>query len=56
MVDRHVVTKQRAPSIKEIIKRIEDLLAAEATEKGKTQLEKSLGYWKGRKKAKNVIS
>ena len=48
-VDRHVVTKQRSPSIKSIIQRIEADLKVETTEKGKAQLEKYLDYWKGRK-------
>ena len=44
MVDRHVVTKQRAPSIKSIILRIEDALKTEVDPKGKEQLEKYLEY------------
>jgi len=49
MVDRHVVTKQRAPSIKSIIQRLEDALKTEVDPKGKEQLEKYLEYWKRRK-------
>ncbi len=50
MVNRHVVTKQRAPSTKEVIRRIEELLAVETAEKGKAQLEHALAYWKTPKK------
>jgi len=53
MVNRHVVTKQKAPSTKEVIRRIEDLLAVETTERGKAQLERSLEYWKGRRNHAN---
>ena len=49
MVDRHVVTKQRMPSIKSVIERIESELAKEVDPKGKEQLEKNLDYWKRRK-------
>ena len=49
MVDRHVVTKQRAPSVKSIIQKIEDALKTEVDPKGKEQLEKYLEYWKRRK-------
>ena len=49
MVDRHVVTKQRSPSIKEVIARIEAMLVVETTEKGRAQLEKYLKYWERRK-------
>jgi len=49
MVDRHVVTKQRSPSIKSIIQKIEDALKTEVDPKGKEQLEKYLEYWERRK-------
>ena len=49
MVNRHVVTKQRMPSIKTVIKNIEAALATEVDPKGKEQLEKYLEYWKRRK-------
>ena len=52
MVNRHVVTKQRLPSTKSIIKKIEASLATETTPKGKAQLEKALDYWKRRQKEK----
>ena len=42
MADRHVVTKQRAPSIKSMIGRLELLLEVEETERGKCQLENAL--------------
>jgi len=48
MVNRHVVTKQRASSIRSIIKGIEDALLVEVVPKGKEQLEKYLEYWKRR--------
>jgi len=47
-VDRHIVTKQRAPSIKTVIKKIEAALATEVDPKDKEQLERALDYWKGR--------
>ena len=50
MVNRHVVTKQRAPSIKSIIKGIEDALLVKVDPKGREQLEKYLEYWKRRVK------
>ena len=50
MVDRHVVTKQRMPSIKSVIKGIEAELEKENTPEGKAQLERALDYWKRRKK------
>ncbi len=46
MVNRHVVTKQRAPSIKSLIERIEAQLAMEIDPSGREQLEKYLEYWK----------
>ena len=49
MVDRHVVTKQKAPSIRSIIGGIEDALKTEVDPEGREQLEKYLEYWKGRK-------
>ena len=49
MVDRHIVTKQRMPSIKSIIEGLEAQLAMEVNPKGKEQLEKYLEYWKRRK-------
>jgi len=51
-MDRHIVTKQRMPSIKSLIKNIEAQLAMEVNPKGKEQLEKYLGYWKRRQKEK----
>jgi len=48
-MDRHIVTKQRAPSIKSLIAKIEAQLAIETDPKGKEQLEKYLEYWKRRK-------
>ena len=50
-MNRHVVTKQRMPSIKSIIKGIEDALAVEADPKGREQLERYLDYWKRRRKS-----
>ncbi|KKL53263.1 hypothetical protein LCGC14_2277210 [marine sediment metagenome] len=50
MVNRHVVTKQRAPSIKEMVRRTEALLEEETDPKGIKQLEGYLAYWKGRQK------
>jgi len=47
-MDRHVVTKQRMPSIKAVIERIEAALAVEVDPKGKAQLERALDYWKRR--------
>jgi len=49
MVNRHVVTKQRAPSIKSIIERLEAQLAVEVDPEGREQLEKYLECWKRRK-------
>ena len=49
MTDRHIVTKQRMPSTKSVIKRIETALAVEETTRGKVQLEKALDYWKRRR-------
>jgi len=53
MVNRHVVTKQRAPSIKSIIERLEVQLAVEVDPKGREQLERYLDYWKGRRNHAN---
>ncbi len=50
MVNRHVITKQRAPSIKTVLARIEAMLKVETTEKGRAQLEKSKDYWLSRLK------
>jgi len=48
MVDRHVVTKQRAPSIKSIIAGLEAQLAVEVDPQGREQLEGYLEYWRRR--------
>ena len=48
-MNRHVVTKQRAPSIKSLIAKIEAQLAIEVDPRGKAQLERALDYWKRRK-------
>jgi len=53
MVDRHVVTKQQAPSIKSIIEGLEAQLAVEVDPEGREQLEKYLEYWKGRRNHAN---
>lgn len=45
-VDRHVVTKQRSPSNREMVRRCEALLEKEETEAGRAQIEKALTYWK----------
>lgn len=54
MVDRHVVTKQRAPSDKEMIRRVEAALAIEENPKGRAQLERALDYWKGLKRRRKL--
>ena len=51
-MDRHVITKQRMPSIKTVIKNIEAQLAMEMDPKGREQLERYLDYWKRRKEEK----
>jgi len=52
-MDRHVVTKQRMPSIKTVIENIEAALLVEKTEKGREQLERALDYWKRRRNDKD---
>lgn len=53
--NRHVVTKQRMPSIKTVIKNIESALASEVDPKGRTQLERALDYWNRRRNETNNI-
>ncbi len=50
MVDRHIRTKQRPPSIKTIITRLEAKLEVEETTKGKEDIQRYIDYWKDYKK------
>ncbi|KKN76946.1 hypothetical protein LCGC14_0365980 [marine sediment metagenome] len=47
MTNRHVVTKQQAPSIKSIIAELEAQLEIEVDPKSREQLMKYLEYWEG---------
>lgn len=49
MVDRHLITRQRKPSIKSIIEKIEAAIETEVDPAGREQLEKYLDYWKRRR-------
>jgi len=50
MVDRHIRTTQRAPSIKEVITRIEKAIETETNPEGRALYERALDYWKNRRK------
>ncbi len=50
MVNRHVVTKQRAPSTKSMIARIEVKLAMELTPEDRSYYEYALDFWRKPKK------
>ena len=58
MIDRHVRTKQRAPSIRSIIARLEKMLEIETSEEGRILLQRGIDYWKGqqRHRSKGVES
>lgn len=47
-IDRHVRTKQRAPSNKEMVRRCEAWLKTETDPAERAKTEQAIAYWKGR--------
>jgi hypothetical protein len=50
MVDRHVKTKQRSPSIKSVLAGIREAQAKETTPEGKATWQDAIDYWEKRLK------